>query len=335
MNQPVRYHVTKAMQLICEKLDVSPAVLLRKAGLPPDFLNLGNIPIAGRPFYDLWEALAGEADRKDLPIKLASGALEGGFDSAAYAFSCSPNVRVGVQRKAMLKPLLLPLQMEITEENSQFSVAFHSGVPGRSLPALIGWFELAYFTSAMREATGVHIVPKRVTAPVAWAEWAGQEGFFGVPVTRGPEFQFTLDATDADLPLTSRNDALWAQIENGLRDRLAGLPPALPTSARVRDALIEGLPAGVATADAIGRRLGLSKRSLQRRLGEEDTSFKAVLEQTRRALALNYLHGTDVSVQEIAFLLGFRDTSSFFRAFRSWTGTTPMAMRSRSEGLRA
>ena len=95
----------------------------------------------------------------------------------------------------------------------------------------------------------------------------------------------------------------------------------------MRQALVDGLPGGQVTADQIARHLAMSKRSLQRRLNEEGVSFKDVLEDTRRALSLNYLLNTDMSMQEIAYLLGFRDPSSFFRAFRGWTGKTPQSLR--------
>ena len=332
MTQTARYQIAEPMRLICANFNLDPSVLLRKSGLPPDLLDIGNIPVAGRPFYDVWEALPGLVDRTDLPVILANGACDVGakspeFDSAAYAFFSSPTVRIGVHRKAMFKPLHLPIRIRLEEDADTFSVAFLPNVAGRRLPSLMGWFDLAYFIGIIRQATGVHIVPLEVRAPDDWPEWAERDAFFGTSVTPGPEYQFTLRLSDADLPLTSRNDALWAQIEGGLRARLAAMPDVLATSARVRDALIDGLPAGDATADAIGRRLGLSKRSLQRRLSEEGESFKSILAQTRRALALNYLHATEISVQEIAFLLGFRDTSSFFRAFRSWTGQTPMFVR--------
>lgn len=91
--------------------------------------------------------------------------------------------------------------------------------------------------------------------------------------------------------------------------------------------IVDGRPGGQVSADQIDRALALSERSLQRQLNEEGVSFNTILEDTRRAMALNYLQNSDMSVQEIALLLGFRDPSSFFRAFRSWTGRTPQAVR--------
>lgn len=79
--------------------------------------------------------------------------------------------------------------------------------------------------------------------------------------------------------------------------------------------------------DAVARRLGMSRRSLQRHLEREGQSYKSLLQATRQALARHYLVKTDLPTAEISFLLGFDEPNSFFRAFRGWTGQTPDSMR--------
>jgi AraC-like DNA-binding protein len=89
------------------------------------------------------------------------------------------------------------------------------------------------------------------------------------------------------------------------------------------DALTIGDPSG----RAHGRRLGLSPRTLQRRLGEHRASFQRLLADVRRELADQYLRRPDLSLGEVAFLLGYQDLSSFHRAFRRWSGRTPLERR--------
>jgi AraC-like DNA-binding protein len=83
------------------------------------------------------------------------------------------------------------------------------------------------------------------------------------------------------------------------------------------------LPSGESSVDAVCRRLGTSVRTLQRRLREEGDTFQAILNRTRESLARHYLKRPELTATEISFLLGYEDPSSFFRAFTSWTGTTP------------
>jgi AraC-like DNA-binding protein len=94
---------------------------------------------------------------------------------------------------------------------------------------------------------------------------------------------------------------------------------------RLRSWLIDQLPAGEPTEEAAARSLGMSLRNLQRRLEEEGTSYREALNETRRDIARSYLDASHTSITEIAFLLGFADTSGFSRAFRRWTGLSPRA----------
>lgn len=77
-------------------------------------------------------------------------------------------------------------------------------------------------------------------------------------------------------------------------------------------------------------RLKMSVRTLNRALAAEDTSYRRLLEQLRRELAVGHLADNRLSVTEVAFLLGFSDQSAFHRAFRRWTGRTPSAFRAQS-----
>ena len=87
-------------------------------------------------------------------------------------------------------------------------------------------------------------------------------------------------------------------------------------AARVRSALMELLPSGECTIDDVARKLGYSK------LQEEDTSFQKQLGHTRELLAKTYLANTDMTAEDIAFLLGYQEIGSFLRAFTIWTGQT-------------
>jgi AraC-like DNA-binding protein len=75
----------------------------------------------------------------------------------------------------------------------------------------------------------------------------------------------------------------------------------------------------------------MSMRTLQRRLSEEGVRFGDLLDDVRHAMAAEYLATDSMNLMEMAFLLGFSDPNSFFRAFRRWTGTTPDAYRRRHQ----
>ncbi|MCP4941920.1 MAG: helix-turn-helix transcriptional regulator [Planctomycetaceae bacterium] len=97
--------------------------------------------------------------------------------------------------------------------------------------------------------------------------------------------------------------------------------------------MIELLPSGRTQIEDVARELALSKRSLQRRLAEEGTTWLEVLNGARERLARHYLKTTGLGVSEISFLLGFDDPNSLFRAFQRWTGSTPEAWRAQHRDL--
>ena len=130
--------------------------------------------------------------------------------------------------------------------------------------------------------------------------------------------------TALDAPLVSSDPALLAILTRAA-DELARATTSEPTLiAQVKRVLREVLRSADANVDFVARRLGLTGRSLQRRLKDDGTSFNAVRETVRRELADRYLQER-LSISEISFLLGFSEPSAFFRAFKRWTGTTPRA----------
>lgn len=133
---------------------------------------------------------------------------------------------------------------------------------------------------------------------------------------------------DLDAPLPTANAAMAA-----LHDRFAGEYLARFAQTQVthkaRQALCRMLPDGEPKREQVALSLHLSQRTLQRRLQEEGTSFQALLDQTRRQLAEQYLGQPRMTLLEIAYLLGFADPSNFFRAFRRWFDVTPGEYRAR------
>ena len=113
---------------------------------------------------------------------------------------------------------------------------------------------------------------------------------------------------------------MWNYFEPELAKRLSDLDVDESTSARVRSALTELLPGGVCGIEDVVEKLGLSKRTLQRKLSEENTTFQQQLNSTREMLAIHYIRNTDISTNDIAFLLGYQEINSFLRAFKIWTG---------------
>jgi AraC-like DNA-binding protein len=121
------------------------------------------------------------------------------------------------------------------------------------------------------------------------------------------------------------NELLIAYCEEALSRRQSSTG-ALRLS--VENAIVPLLPHGKARLEKIASRLGMSKRTLARRLSAEGVSFNGVLGELRLYLAKRYIRDPHLSISEIAWLLGYQEVSAFTHAFKRWTGKTPREVRS-------
>jgi AraC-like DNA-binding protein len=148
---------------------------------------------------------------------------------------------------------------------------------------------------------------------------------FGCPVSFGaPHTAFVFDSKGLDVPLTGACRELAEQNERIVVGYLAKLDRN-DIRMRVRALLLQELDSGEVTKESIAKKLCMSPRTLQIKLAKSDTTFQDVVNETRRALACGYIENSGMSITEIAYTLGFSDTSNFSRAFRRWTGRSPRA----------
>jgi AraC-like DNA-binding protein len=147
--------------------------------------------------------------------------------------------------------------------------------------------------------------------------------FFGAAIVYGASRNSLLfDRGAATRMLPRQNPSVARANDEVVRDYLARFDHD-DILLRVRLELMDLLPRGTPTRAQVAQSLHLSERTLQRRLAAEGCTFRELLADTRRELALSYIHQRRHSVLEIGFLLGFTDPSNFARAFRAWTGQSP------------
>lgn len=171
---------------------------------------------------------------------------------------------------------------------------------------------------------------RRSDAPVAL-----YRQFLGCGVESGrPEGQLGFDAQYLDARPPGGDPELHAFL-HGLLEGLeeARLERQRPTTVvqQILGALPARLSQGETRLSDVARALKVGTRTLQRRLSDEGLSFSALLDEQRHALAREYLRDRTLSAAEVAYLLGYEEPTSFFRAFRRWTGQTPEGYRAQGE----
>ena len=211
--------------------------------------------------------------------------------------------------------------MHVAHEPAGTTLTLHWPV-AQSPPQVLALSELVFWVALARIATRTTVRPVRLTTTAPPLDAAAYEDYLGVAVTAGGADSVTFSAMDARRPFLTADDRSWEFFEPELRRRLAELEDDASIPERARAALIELLPAGRATMPAVASELAISTRTLQRRLREAGTSFQTVLNQTREQLARHYLASGRLSAGEIAFLLGYSDPNSFYRAYHAWLVST-------------
>jgi AraC-like DNA-binding protein len=129
--------------------------------------------------------------------------------------------------------------------------------------------------------------------------------------------------------LESADARLHQVLDAYLSDLTVPMAPNVSLLERVRALVRKSLPGGDSCVDAIATSLHMSPTTLRRRLRQEGVTHRSLLQDVRRDLAVGYLQQQDISIDEVAYLVGYDDTTAFHKAFRKWTGNTPAQHRSR------
>ena len=331
MKQATRFSVQMSWKLLILDMGYNPADVLAYARLPGDLFAHKDATLSPAEYFNLWRGLEQVGGADELPLILGQAISVEAFDPALFACLCSPDLNTALQRLAQYKRLVGPLTMDvdITPKGTKVTLACYGNT--EPIPRSLSTAELVFFTQLARLATRERIVPLAAFTPDLPGNGDLYETYFGCPLKRSDTIQICFAAHDATRPFLTENLAMWEAFEPSLRKRLSALDGQAKTRDRVRAVLLEMLPAGMSSIDAVAQRLAMSKRSLQRHLGDEAMSFQDVLNNVRQELAHHYLINSTISPGEISWLLGFQESNSFIRAFRSWTGKTPVAYRTGHE----
>lgn len=331
MTRPKTFPVEAGWRALLKDLGVKPAEVLRRAGLPEDLLTRSQARLSTADYFSFWRSLEAAVGDPLFPLRLVEAFAPEVFSPPIFAALCSPNLRLATQRLSHYKRLVAPMALEVSVDKRGALALCPRWLDAQVAPPLsVVASELAFFVRWARLGTREAIRSIQVIMPSIPAPVLAYEQFFGTAIRKGKTPSVAFSAADAELPFLTANDAMWQIFEPSLRRLLAELDESATIGERIRALLLESLPSGQASMDDAAARLAMSKRTLQRRLAEEGATFQSIVNGTREGLARHYLTQTALSNVEIAFLLGFENPNSFFRAFHGWTGFTPAKLRQSS-----
>jgi AraC-like DNA-binding protein len=186
-----------------------------------------------------------------------------------------------------------------------------------------------------RKLTGLDFAPSEVwLAHPPPRDTSAHARFFRCPIRwRAPSDALFIDARLLDAPLLKTNSRLAELLDGYARELLGKLSVRGSFCDRVRERICVELPRGDASLRRTASGLGLSPRTLQRRLRQEGTSHEVLLDELRSNLSQEYLRQPDLGTEDVALMLGFSDSRAFRRAFKRWAGMSPSEFRASPRSL--
>jgi AraC-like DNA-binding protein len=296
--------------------------------LTPQLLSDPDARVSPAQFCVAWAEAIRLSGNPRLALGIASSVPAGAFGLVEYV--CRSAATLGdalAQWVRYLNILNDAVQVGLVEEGEHLSVRVlaDSEAPAPAAHELC----FALLATRTRELTSpaatvvsAEFVHRASDAP-AYAAWFGAPVKFGAPFT-----QLVFPRSARKAPLVTADPSLLAILQRLADDVSSRTSAEPPLTAQVRRILGTALRSNEGHIEGVAQKLGVTARSLQRRLKDEGASFQSMREEVRRELAQRYLD-EDLAITEISFLLGFSEPSAFFRAFKRWTGITPIESRAR------
>jgi AraC-like DNA-binding protein len=308
---------------------LDPGELFSEAGIDPALRMDINARISGEKLDLLtWIAMQKSNDEAFV-FHLTEHLHPSYLGVMGYAWLASANLREAFERLSRYQKVISDTGfIQLEDQGDTLCVHVEYDAPALHDPNLRELMRLTNAVKLCRMNAGESFQPKKVQFKQPEPDRAAAYySFFHCELEFDSDSStLQIDREAADRPLSGANAQLETLFEQQIVEYLARLDKD-DIIGRTQAAIFKQLPSGRASIEEIAGKLGTSTRTLRRKLKDAGTSYKDLLAETRQELGKRYIRDKSLSLTEVAFMLGFSDSSSFSRAFRGWTGQSPSAFR--------
>lgn len=329
-------HFAPATNLLWSHLEASgydPEPLFIKAGITPSLRENPGARISLNALGSLWSQAIETLDDPCFGIKMSYYWHPSFMGALGYAWLVSTTLRTAFNRaERFVHAVSEGLNLSLSETGRGFKVTIQATDKVVSYPQQYD-VVLAVLIRISRINFGDELKAVEITFQHTMSDCHEVfTDYFRSPlVYDADEYSMTFTIGDIDTRLPTANKELALMHDEVLMKYLVKIKKG-DLVQQVQSLMIDQLPSGKVTDQMIARELHLSERTLQRKLRDKGTSFRQVLEGVRKMVAMQYIRNTRTSMTEIAFLLGFSEQSAFSRAFKKWTGKSPVQYRDSIDG---
>lgn len=321
--QQLKFAVDPGWKILFTDLGLNINEILKTADLPRDIFSHNDIYLSVDEYFNLWKAIEALSDNDSLPLIVGKTASPESFNPVFLAALSSPNLNIAMDRISKYKKLVGPMKIDVDVMESYTSIIVDCLNASDPIPDSLLATEFVFLVNLVRIATRDNIKPIFISSTSKIIQKKEYIEYFSMTPVKGEINEIRFSSWDASKPFLTENYGIWNFFEPELRKRISDMEAGDTYSSRVCAILFELLPTGIFSTEDVAKKMAISKRTLQRYLSNESTTFQKLLNQTRNKLAQHYLSNSNISVAEISFLLGFVDANSFARAFKGWTGEAP------------
>ncbi|PKR85391.1 helix-turn-helix domain-containing protein [Heyndrickxia camelliae] len=309
------------------QLGVTAQAVARKAKLPLTVIT--ESVVTTEQYFAIWQAFSDLVGNMEAAIiKLPKVFEPSHYPPSVLAAYHARDYRDALNRMARYKEMCPPENIRIVEEGGSCIIEVEWSDTDQPGPPLLVGTTLAFLLELGRRGTGVPLKASLVEFKHTMNPVQGMEDYFGCPIQIGEKCnRLTLHREDLDRPFVSYNAELLDILTPILNQTLDEQRRRHSMTEIVKWILKRSLTGDRVEIQNVASELRMSERTLQRRLNDEQTSFKQLLKEARHELAREYLSNLYLDIKEVAFLVGYKDQSSFYRAFRGWEGITPLNWR--------
>ncbi|MDX1496909.1 MAG: AraC family transcriptional regulator [Salinisphaeraceae bacterium] len=309
---------------------IDSLALFAQAGLDPSSLSDPNARYPQAGITALWRLAVQASGDEAFGLDVSRQVNQTTFHAMGYSLLASPSLEECFSRILRYFRIVSDAaELDFQQQPKDQYKFFMHPLPGDSRPSDEAIDALmSVLIRLCRALAGKAFRAQEVTLlrppPHDPSPW---EKVFKAPVSfNAKENAIVFKGSDIRAPLPFANPEL-ARHNDAILTRYLAHFDKENTANRVHATLVEMLPEGEPSQEKVANCLHLSLRNLQRKLSDEGTSYKQILNNTRQDLALSYIADSSYTISEITYLLGFSDSSSFTRAFKRWTGQSPSAYR--------
>jgi AraC-like DNA-binding protein len=325
-----RFRVSTMLPRKLAELGVSPESALRHARLPAGLFAQEKITVSTEELFALYAGIAAASNDPAIGLKLGTEPRVERYDPIAMTAVSARCLRDALERLARYKQLTCPEELRVTERGGECRVRFRWLLAEETEPQVLIDLCFAWVVGIARRGTGDEVAPRRLELRGRARDRRMYESHFGCPAHfDGAENAIVFSRADLDRPFVTHNSELLATLAPQLDAELSRALSSRQIGDQVKGILKQQLAGRRPGIDAVARELRLSSRTLQRRLAEAGASFQQLVQEARRELARHYLLHSRLELNETAYLLGYEDSHSFFRAFHDWEGSSPGEWRAR------